>query len=570
MWEKNSKHNDNDIKRWERITNKTLVNKLLLNWQCLRFLQATETPFACAKWRSELMDPVVQKQIIDGTYQTKYPLPPVAAEFLRYLKRDNKIKKEIDTDLLLTDFQDFIAKADEKTSCSPSGRTYSHYKTLLQLAPSLLTDIFNLILIAIKNNIVLKRWKTTITTLIEKEQGQPKIHRTRAIHIVEAEMHFFSKSLYVQQMMKNVERLNLVTDEQFGGRAQRQAQSAVLNKVMYYDITRQLRTPSAFMDDDARACYDRIVTPLSAVEGRRWGTSYNEPLYTTNIIESQQYHIRTTTGVSDEHYGYSEATPTQGAGQGLGWAGPKWLNTADTCSRILNATCTGMVYEDPYHDILVSKIADYFVDDTATGVNSDAISDDKSVLQHLALTEQKHAHVLFAAGHKLALDKCSFYLVDFKRSGSKYSYKRINDLPGTLMLNETFQNDPVLVPRLQPNQAHKTLGHHLAVDGNNKKHFTVMKSKLRQWANKIKTCSLCGYDRVAAYHGYVEKSIQYMISSSTLTFKQCQQLASIISPVLLNAYGIQRNCSRSVLYSTHRQGGLNVTHPYHLQGLEKL
>ena len=280
-------------------------------------------------------------------------------------------------------------KADEGTSCSPSGRTYSHYKTLLRLAPQCITDIFSIMMIAISNNVVLSRWQTTITTLIEKDAGQPKIHRMRAIHIVEVEMQFFSKSLYVQKMMKNVEALKLVTDEQYGGQSQRQAQSAVLNKVCYYDITRQLHTPSAFMDDDARACYDRIVLPLSAVEGRRWGMSFSEATYTTKLIESQHFHIRTSTGVSPTFYKHSHETPTQGAGQGLGWAGPKWLNTADTCSRILNDTCTGMVYEDPYRDIKVSKVADYFVDDTATGVNADGYNVNEPVLSHLAATEQK-------------------------------------------------------------------------------------------------------------------------------------------------------------------------------------
>ena len=64
--------------------------------------------------------------------------------------------------------------------------------------------------------------------------------------------------------------------------------------------------------------------------------------------------------------------------------------------------------------------------------------------------------------------------------------------------------------------------------------------------------------------------MQYMLSSSNLTYKHCQQLTKHVAPVLLNAFGIQKNCSRTVLFSTHRQAGLNVTHPYHLQGLEKL
>ena len=62
----------------------------------------------------------------------------------------------------------------------------------------------------------------------------------------------------------------------------------------------------------------------------------------------------------------------------------------------------------------------------------------------------------------------------------------------------------------------------------------------------------------------------YMISSSSLTYTQCKKIASTISPVLFNAHGLNRNCSRTVLFSTYNQGELNVTHPYHLQGQEKL
>ena len=47
-------------------------------------------------------------------------------------------------------------------------------------------------------------------------------------------------------------------------------------------------------------------------------------------------------------------------------------------------------------------------------------------------------------------------------------------------------------------------------------------------------------------------------------------MQNLISPVLLHAHSIQRNCARIVLYSTLNSAGLNVTHIYHLQGLEKL
>ena len=298
-------------------------------------------------WREQLLDEDVQNNILAGTFVPPDDVPLEARKFLTFLVRDRRIKTEVTMDMEFKHFLDFVKKSDETTSCSPSGRTYSHYKTLHLKDSKILHDLFDVFMLAVNNGIVLDRWCTTVTTLIEKDSGSPKIHRMRAIHIIECELQFLSKYLYIQKMMPQVEKLNLVTDEQYGGRNQRQAQSAVLNKIMYYDVTRQNKTPSAFMDDDARACYDRIVTPLSAVEGRKWGMSYSESIYTTKILENQKFHVRTSNGITDDYYCFSPETPIQGAGQGVGWAGPKWLNTSDTCSKILNARCTDMRYQNP-------------------------------------------------------------------------------------------------------------------------------------------------------------------------------------------------------------------------------
>ena len=105
--------------------------------------------------------------------------------------------------------------------------------------------------------------------MIEKEPGTPYIHRMRVIHIIEAEVQFLAKHHYVNQMMKTAEKENLITEEQYGGRRKKQAQSAVLNKILYHNISRQMLVTSAFTDDDARACYDRIITSLSGLEGRK-------------------------------------------------------------------------------------------------------------------------------------------------------------------------------------------------------------------------------------------------------------------------------------------------------------
>ena len=124
----------------------------------------------------------------------------------------------------------------------------------------------------------------------------------------------------------------------------------------------------------------------------------------------------------------------------------------------MKKTNTGMKFIDPTGDIVVEKNSDFFVDDTATGVTENQINDGGTVLEHLKPDEQKHAFLLFASGHLLALFKCIFYYYTFKLVGTKFVHTKIEDLPGKLHLQSKYGGAEEEIRRLQPDEAHKTLG----------------------------------------------------------------------------------------------------------------
>ena len=467
------------------------------------------------------------------------------------------------------DFKSFIKSSFEKTSVSPSGRTYSHYKSLLQGDKKFLTTIHTIIELCTSNRIILKRWKKTIMALIEKEPGTLYIHRMRAIHIIEAEVQFLAKHHYVNQMMKTAEKENLITEEQYGGRRKKQAQSAVLNKILYHNISRQMLMTSAFMDDDARACYDRIITSLSGLEGRKWGASHELSDFTTKFMESQEFSLRTGHGISDGNYSYTNENPIQGSGQGIGWARPRWLNSSDTCSRIMEERCAGMHYHDPSNDIQVKKRGDFFVDDTSTGVTENRLFGNNTILDQLAHDEQVHAHVLYAMGHRLALDKCCYYLMLFVRDGVKHRCCLVHEYPGEMELEEAFDSLPVQVKRLQPFEAHRTLGCFIAIDGNQGKQYRELLDKVQKWNRRVTTSFLIAEDRLTSYSAYICKSLQYVAPTHCLNQKQCNELDKYITPVLYNAHAVQKNCSKCVLYGPALFGGYSYYDNWNVKGIEK-
>ena len=219
--------------------------------------------------------------------------------------------------------------------------------------------IHGIIEIARKYGIILDRWKKTVTTLMEKDAGRPKIHRMRAIHIIEADVQFLTKLFYCKKLMNKAEAISAITDQQYGGRKNKMAQSAVINKLLYYGIVHQQLMQAAFMDDDARNCYDRIITALSAVELRAWGQSYQEAEFSIEFLQQQEYHIRTSHGITKEYYKYSREDPTHGSGQGVGWAGVKFTKTSDTVCRAMQKNCAGMRFQDPDKSITVGKMEIY-------------------------------------------------------------------------------------------------------------------------------------------------------------------------------------------------------------------
>ena len=318
-------------------------------------------------------------------------------------------------------------------------------------------------------------------------------------------------------MMHLAECNHLITDEQYMGRNRRQAQSAVINKILCYNLPRQMRMMSACIDIDARACYGRIVISLSGLEGRKWGAPFKLSQFTTKFIESQQFTTRTGFGILKRYYEYSDDKPIQGSGQGIGWAGPRWINSSDTGSNIMKKHCAGVYYYDPSGDNEVRKCGDYFIDDTATAVTMNTVEAGRTIFDQAQHDEQVHAHTLNAMGHLMKNAKSSYYIMHHVRDHILPSCGLIHELNGEIYIQETFDSEPVKMHRLQPFQAHKTLGCFIAINGQSKRQFLVLKSMIKEWAAKVSGSFLTKKEKLLAYEAYIRRSIEYVAPTACLT-----------------------------------------------------
>lgn len=105
-----------------------------------------------------------------------------------------------------------------------------------------------------------------------------------------------NEALWAKKLMKVAEHNgDIMTDDQYDGGANRQAQSAVLNKILDYDINRQnMQEAQGCCGFDMRSNCDRELVRLVAAEARlKLRLHERDASFMINCIEKQQFHIKT-------------------------------------------------------------------------------------------------------------------------------------------------------------------------------------------------------------------------------------------------------------------------------------
>ena len=568
IWTRTQRHNGKDINNWKRIDDINLVTKLVSGILIKHFGQSSGTPFANSLWKSKLSDPEFQQSLLDGTYIYDESLPSEANTLLQSFKLKPNVK-EIPLLPTWNEFRTFVQNAKEKTSSSPSGRHYGHYKSLLQSAPSILRGIYDLMCLALSYGIVLDRWKTTITTLICKDDNKPYIHRLRPLHIVEAELQFFSKNQWSHKLIGQAEHLKNISPSQYGGRKNKQAQSSVLNTILTFDIHRQTRKTFTFNDDDLRANYDRELAHFSVAETRSHGLSVNAGKLLIDITTQQQFHIKTKSGVSPTYYTYTDTDPVWGLGQGISWAGSCWQFTATSIEKCLSADCCGATLTNPMNDITIRPFMKFFIDDTTKICNT--TKNNRSILDQTQINMQKHSNFVISTGGDMAFDKCRFYFIKYAFDQNYDPYVLNNEEnPGDLIITNMLTNIETPIKRVEPNEARKTLGCLLTPTNNQEAQLEDLKQKILEWKHSMTFSSLPPHLILRAYETILKPKLLYRLATTSLSFQQCDDLIKLIRPLILHSHRTHQHFPKVILAASSLYAGYNFIHLYDLQGFEKI
>ncbi|KAI2491161.1 hypothetical protein MHU86_23388 [Fragilaria crotonensis] len=184
--------------------------------------------------------------------------------------------------------------------------------------------------------------------MIEKDQGHPKITRLRIIHLFEADFNFFLKLQWCSRLVRRADEKSLLNDGQHGSVPRRTAMDPIMLTKLTTDLCRTLKHNLARFDNDASACYDRIIVALGMLAAGRCGMPTNAVSTHASALQYMKYKVKTIHGISEETYHGTQDSPLFGTGQGSGASPAVWLTLVvmlmNTLDRVIKHR---MTFETP-------------------------------------------------------------------------------------------------------------------------------------------------------------------------------------------------------------------------------
>eukprot|EP00957_Ditylum_brightwellii_P037060 2806133-Ditylum_brightwellii.AAC.1 len=84
-----------------------------------------------------------------------------------------------------------------------------------------------------------------------------------------------------------------------GGRARQDATTLTFMEIMKNDVGHCSQKSLVNFDNDAAACYDRIISNIANLIGRKKGLHRNITFVHTTTLEEAKFKLKTTLGISD-------------------------------------------------------------------------------------------------------------------------------------------------------------------------------------------------------------------------------------------------------------------------------
>ena len=571
---------------FQAIVDPVEVERHILERNRIHFRQAKDTPLA----NSLISDMIgfsgtssVADRLLKGTIDVRALTDDRCARgILRSCKRHNP---ELPPEISLEEFKSSYKKWRVGTSTSPSGRHLSHQHALFQphgidrikepeehaAAEKAREDNWQIqhgiVSYAVKYGFCIDRWKQVVNAMIEKEPGNPLLHRLRVIHLYESDYNSLL-GIKMRQVIHRCEDLKSINLGTYGSRAHRQASDPTLIEVLQYDYAALTRWPSIKFNNDATSCYDRIIPSVSNVIARSMGLHAHIAQIHGDMLENAVYRIKTQLGISSGSYSHSSDSPVFGSGQGSCASPPFWLLNCSVYFDLYDSECHGATYYDMHGHRQLKMGMGGYVDDNGLNVNSRP-SDEITLVARATQDAQLWSDLLWSSGGALEHSKCSYQYLQTEFTDTGRPFFRGGQF-GTPITIQDASGTSTTLNQLSAYKSFKTLGTYQAATHCQHTQFEVLKKKAVN-LSRVLALSHCSSNAAWLFYSSVfMKGVGYPLSVSRLTSSQLKTLNGPIVSLTLNRMHYNKRTPRVVVYGPRSLGGLEFGSLETTQGAGKL
>jgi hypothetical protein len=382
--------------------------------------------------------------------------------------------------------------------------------------------------------------------MLEKIPGYPRIDKLRVIHLFEADLNLIFGIIWGRRLIKHCEYHGALGEEQWGCRSGRSSEDVLLLKTLTYMLIRLTRTPAATFDNDAKACFDRIVLLFAILICRAYGLSVSACKMFVHFLQTVLYCVKTAAGLSETKYKSTPDNYLHGPGQGSREGPALWTMISATLMALMPLKARGITFSDPRWEIFTHRTMDGFVDDTTAWLNFflESIEGNgfsmETMQQELTATAQWWEELLVASGGKLELPKCFYYIIQW--TFDKYGDPVLGPdpiLPITITDHTT--KTTTTVKQKLCSKAHRTLGVMKTPGEDNEAQFNSLCKKAKNIANLVTASSISRHEGRVLHRSMYKPSISYGLSSVVLTKKQIHIIQTPAISALMSAMGYNQN-----------------------------
>ncbi|KAI2511593.1 hypothetical protein MHU86_2847 [Fragilaria crotonensis] len=550
---------------WDTVLDKETIEHNLLRYNRNSFRAAAASPCGSGIIHTGLSFDSLSaesKDLLAGTIPPQwYGQDETLREFLTSFAIPDIVKKKpaIPTDIKEDDVRYGFTKWKETTSTSPSGRHLGHYKAIIKES-TLLTCLTQFLHVTVQSGLTLRRWCNAVNILIEKDPGRPTLTRLRIIHLFEADFNLFLKLIWGSRLVKRAVSLNLLNDGQHGSTPRKKAIDPIMLKQLTTDLCRILKHNLARFDNDASACYDRIIVALGMLAACRCGMPETAVQTHADSLKLMKYTVKTVHGISESNYHGSTFEPLFGTGQGSGASPSVWLTLVvvlmNTLDRLIPER---MSFQSPDSSQRHARLIDAFVDDTSLGFTDPGLITLETMIAKLNHIAQTWENILFYSGGALNLSKCSWYTMYWDWKKGRPILRRIEDEDQPLTLTtQGNTTDQTIIKRLPLSKASRILGVYLAPDGNFSEQLTVLKTKADGFAIKLRSPKLTPRDIKTFHQTMYAPAMRYVLPCLAIDEEELGHVQTKVVKSMLQKLGYPSTLPTEIRYGPVELGGLGL------------